>query len=247
MPEHEIAKHTKAIYTAWKNPAHGWKHKLGEIGIEIFIIVFAITLSLFVERWRENSHERTLEKQFLMGLKKDLQGDLQQYGRDSLSYVFLQKGWNYFYTAGSRQRPINKDSVEMYTNTLFNLTIPFTNSTRFEALKSSGQLGVIEDDSLQNNILDLYQNKLASLGLSLQMFNEVKTEHLAPYLMQNLHLQKDALHKDEFDLVDLIQQPVFRNYLAYRSISYEILDRYHGVMQQSRIIIHMIDEQYHLK
>ena len=56
MPEHEIAKHTKAIYSEWRNPAHGWKHKLSEILIEILIIVFAITLSLVVERWRESAH-----------------------------------------------------------------------------------------------------------------------------------------------------------------------------------------------
>lgn len=64
MSEHEISKYTKAIYKEWKNPHHSWKHKLGEILTEIFIIVFAITLSLIVERWREHAHEKLLRNSF---------------------------------------------------------------------------------------------------------------------------------------------------------------------------------------
>ncbi|MEP7144729.1 MAG: hypothetical protein ABI707_17735 [Ferruginibacter sp.] len=46
MPEHEIAKHTKAIYNLVQTPHKNVKEKVFEVGKEIAILVFAITLSL---------------------------------------------------------------------------------------------------------------------------------------------------------------------------------------------------------
>jgi len=60
MPEHDITKHTKAIVNTIREPGKSWKHKLGDILIDIAIIVFGITLSLMLERWRENAHDRTI-------------------------------------------------------------------------------------------------------------------------------------------------------------------------------------------
>jgi len=242
MSEHEVAKHTKVIYKAWKDPNRSWKHKFSEIAVEVLIIVFAITLSLLVERWREHAHERTVEKQFLLGLKKDLQADITQQSEDSATYAILKDGWAYFYKAGKGYIPVDRDSITTYQWTLLNNTTFFANNSRFEALKSSGELGVIEDDSLQNLILDLYQYKMASLGLSNTMFSNIKNEHLVPYLLDNLRYTNDSTS----NLPDLLKQPVMQNYLSFRSSSDEVLERYHDVMQQSRKIIEMIDEQYDL-
>jgi len=159
MPEHEISKHTKAIYKEWRNPHHSWKQKLSEILTEIFIIVFAITLSLLVERWREHVHEQTIKKQFLTGLKTDLQADLEQETEDSASFVALKKNWAYFQKVGVIGDSVyNEDTIKAYQWTLLNNTTFLPNNSRFEALKSSGEIGVMENDSLQNLIPDLYQN-----------------------------------------------------------------------------------------
>src|SRR3954470_4529768 len=114
MSEHEISKHTKAIYKEWKNPHHSWKYKLSEILTEIFIIVFAITLSLIVERWREHVHEQTIEKQFLIGLKKDLQADLVQEAEDSAAYAALKRGWTYFQRIGTGSEVYKEDTLKAY-------------------------------------------------------------------------------------------------------------------------------------
>ena len=86
MPEHDFTKHGKEIVNTIKEPGKNWKEKLGDILIDVAIIVFGITLSLMVERWRENVHERSIEKKFLLGLRVDLQNDIQQLKDDSTSY-----------------------------------------------------------------------------------------------------------------------------------------------------------------
>jgi hypothetical protein len=242
MSEHEISKHTKAIYKEWKNPHHSWKHKLVEILTEIFIIVFAITLSLLVERWREHAHERTIEKQFLIGLKKDLQADLAQEEEDSATYIVLKTAWTYFQKVGADSAVYNEDTFKKYQWTLLNNTTFLPNNSRFEALKSSGEIDVIENDSLQNLILDLYQNRIPALRLSGDIFSNFKNQQFIPYLWQNLPPNSDSKQ-----VINLFKQPVMQNYLGYSSTAYQVTLLYHKLMQQSRDIIQMIDEEYELR
>lgn len=242
MSEHEISKHTKVIYKEWKNPNHSWKRKLGEILTEIFIIVFAITLSLLVERWREHAHEQKIEKQFLIGLKKDLQADLEQEQEDSNSYAALKRGWAYFQRLGNTEKVFNADSIKNYQWTLQNNTTFIPNNSRFEALKSSGEIDVIENDSLQNLILDLYQSKIPELHMSDNIFSNFKNQQFIPYLLQNMRSNSDSNQ-----IITMFKQPVMQNYLNYRMATDEVIQRYEALMQQSRIIIRMIDEEYDLK
>ena len=242
MSEHEISKHTKAIYKELKNPQHSWKHKFSEILTEIFIIVFAITLSLVVERWREHVHEQTIEKQFLLGLRKDLQADLAQEEGDSATYVYLKRGWTHFQRIGTGSEAYNEDTIKAYQWTLLNNTTFLPNNSRFEALKSSGEIGVIENDSLQNMILDLYQNRIPALRLSSDMFSNFKNQQFVPYLLQNMHPNSDSNQ-----VITLFKQPVMQNYFNYSSTADQVVPLYHDLMQQSRDIIHMINEEYGLK
>lgn len=242
MSEHEISKHTKAIYKEWRNPHHSWKHKLGEILTEILIIVFAITLSLVVERWREHANEQTIEKQFLLGLKKDLQTDLAQEAEDSAAYAALRKGWTYFQHLGIDGEIYHEDTIKAYIGTLLNNTTFLPNNSRFEALKSSGEIGVIENDSLQNLILDLYQNKIPALRLSSDIFSNFKTQQFIPHILQHMRPNSNSSQ-----IITLFKQPVMQNYLNYSSTADQVLLLYHALMQQSRNIIQMINEEYNLK
>jgi len=241
MPEHDFAKHSKAIVNTIKEPGKSWKHKFGDILIDIAIIVFGITLSLMVERWRENVHERAIEKKFLLGLRIDLRNDILQLKSDSASYNDLYKGWHYLRNAGINKIALNSDSLKKYKTTLTNTTEFIPNDSRFEALKSSGQLNVIENDSLQNLILDLYQNRIASLKLTTSYITAFKTQQLLPFLSKNMRYN-DADSTD--NLQDVIEMPEMQNYLLPGGFGNEAMERYHIIIVQSGKIIEMIDKQY---
>ncbi len=242
MPEHEIAKHTKAIYKTWQAPDKKVKEKIFEIFIEIAIIVFAITLSLLLERWRENGRDRKIERSFLIGLKQDLQNDTAQLKSDSASYFLLFRGWNYMRTAGMTNQQVNKDSIVKYGWTLNNSSGFIANDSRFDALKSSGQLDVIENDSLKSAILSLYQDKIKVLLLSTTFFTKFKTEQLMPFLAKNSRVNING----ETNLSTLLSNPEMQNYLALGNSAEEIMQRYHAVIDQSVEIISMIDKQYNI-
>jgi hypothetical protein len=70
--EHEITGHSRKVYKLWKNnDISPWK-KIKEIGIEVLIIVFAVSFAAFIEREREHSTEQKEVKSFLLGIKVDL-------------------------------------------------------------------------------------------------------------------------------------------------------------------------------
>ncbi len=54
MAEEEIAKHTKKVYKVWASKEHTWQHKVKEFFIEIAIIVFAVSISI----WFHNMSEK---------------------------------------------------------------------------------------------------------------------------------------------------------------------------------------------
>ena len=177
-----------------------------------------------------------------MGLKQDLQADLLQQEGDSTSFVLLTKGWTYLRFIGINDAVPEKDSVIKYRNTLTNSTDFIPNDSRFEALKSSGQLGAIENDSLQELILDLYQNRIRVLQASTNAFTHFKQEQVFPFLSSHMIIHKDG----SSNFAEILRLPQMQNNLLMASATEEILNRYHAVMQQSRQIIQMINTQYSL-
>ena len=62
----EVLKHTEKIYKIAKNSEHSIWKRVKEILIEIFIIVFAVTLSIWFHNWSEHENQRAEAKDFLI-------------------------------------------------------------------------------------------------------------------------------------------------------------------------------------
>ena len=128
MAEDEIRKHTKAIYDAAKAPGKSWSHKLKEIFIEIAIIVFAVTVSIWLHNWSDGVKDRKEEKEFLTGIKNDLQIDIENLSGSRKFYEDELSGTKYFMQVAGGGN-INPDSLQKYNNI-------FSASTNLEANSS---------------------------------------------------------------------------------------------------------------
>jgi|SRR5215204_4153433 len=81
MAEQEVIKHTKKVVGLWATNNPFW-HKVGEFFLEILIIVFAITVSIYFHDRSELKHQRHQTKEFLLGLKQDLKTDIEEMNQD---------------------------------------------------------------------------------------------------------------------------------------------------------------------
>lgn len=231
MSEHDIVKHGVKTYKIWKAPGKA-SHKIGEIAIEMLIIVFAVTLSLALERWREHAAEQKAEHDFLEGYRKDLASDIRELREDSATFVRLQVGYDYF----ANTEKYSPDSINKYIELFYNTTGFVPNSSRYEALKSSGKLDVISNKELLDDIVSLYQEKVEQVRSNTENFTHFKRTQLVPYLDQ--HLAKNfsnleaVLHTDEAT-----------NYLYRRRGVSSILKSYREVIVLSEKILAEIDQE----
>jgi len=121
MAEDEIAKHTKKIYKIAAEKDHTFWHKVKDIVIEIAIIVFAVTISIWFHNNSEHRHQQEDVKTFLLGLEKDLTSDIAEMQNDKQSYEMQRAAFTYI----SRTRlgeTLSRDSVNYYYNWIYNST-----------------------------------------------------------------------------------------------------------------------------
>ena len=91
--EDEIGKHTQKAYHTLKDKNTPLLEKVKEIAVEILIIVFAITVSIWFHNLSEKRHLRKEEKEFLVGLKEDLENDIKEMENDKLANLNQEAGF----------------------------------------------------------------------------------------------------------------------------------------------------------
>lgn len=163
--QEEISKHSKKIYKTVKNSEHTLGEKVKEIIIEIGIIVFAVTLSIWLHSWSEHRHQQEEVSVFLGNLKNDLKDDIKKLNNGKEEYQKSNIDYEKILALTSIQLDSiykSKDIVHFPVFSHGNIM----NVGNFEGFKSSGKIGYIEDEKLKQKILSYYQ-------LSVPAVNEV--------------------------------------------------------------------------
>jgi len=239
--EEEIKKHTVKAYKAIKDPQLPLWHKVKEISIEVGIIIFAVTLSIWFHDISEHNHEQKDVKSFLLGMRQDLTNDITQMKGDLDAYNKQGQAFNYL-TTPTPGFKLNMDSVKKHKNYISNTTTFVSNNGRYEGFKSSGKLGNIEDDSLQNNITTLYQNIIPSVLASTNSYIQRK-QYLFEYLNRSTKRNPDGSP----NLLTALSSDEAVNISNTLTFVTEITDRYKNAIKKSQEIINEINADYNLK
>ena len=234
--EHEVTGHTKKIYTLLKNPAHSLWTKFKEIAIEVLIIVFAVTLSIWLHDRSEHNHQQAEVKQFLTGLKTDLLNDIKEMNLDISSYEKGHRAFTYFLSI-QKEGILSQDSLNAHSIYLTNSTGLVPNNGRYEGFKSSGKLTNIEDKELQNDISDLYQENIPTLINSTNAYNKRK-EYLYAFYIENKKRNIDGTD----NTIELIKSNKAHNIFASIVYTGEITGRYQVAIDKAKKIINVIDK-----
>jgi hypothetical protein len=238
MAEDEIVKHTKKIYKTWFNKELSIWHKISEFFIEIIIIVFAVSVSIWFHNRSEYAHQQQEVKSFMMGLKEDLAHDIEEIQGDKNSY-FLQKGIFTYINQLKIKEPVNNDTLKKYINWLFNTTELDPNDGRFQGFKSSGKIGTIENKELQNDIMDLYEEDIPALLASSKMYVLIKLKFYDMFCKNLKRLTDSTTNIQAFLKTDEV-------YVISGSLASPegVLTRYRECENKMRKIIQEINKEY---
>jgi len=237
MAEQEVVKHTKKVFGLWQTNNPFW-HKVADFILEIFIIVFAITVSIFFHDRSELKHQRHETKEFLLGLKQDLTTDIEEMNQDKNSFMQSGKAFKYI-TSRKLDAPLNADTIRKYYGYIFNTTGLVPNSGRFEGFKSSSKIGTIENKELQNNIMDLYQENIPNLINSTNFYTSKKQR-----LFEYDYMNRKRLTDTTSNLVSVLSTDPAYNICVSLTFVKEILDRYDTCINKMNMIIQDINKQY---
>jgi len=237
MAEQEVIKHTKKIYTTMKDHNTSFWHKLKEFLMEIFIIVFAVTISIWFHNWSEHLQEQRQVREFLLGLRKDIQTDVAQAKDDVVGYQ--QFGQVYIWVSQfNTNRVPDKDSLHKALEVLNNDITFRTHRARFDGFLSAGKIMSIENDSLSFAILNYYQETLQALKLSESGWIS-QSGLLHSYILENT---KNV--EDEMSQWQVLATPKGR-FISKGLIPWpQLYERYQHLINEGNSIIQQIDNMY---
>jgi Family of unknown function (DUF6090) len=231
--EDEVTKHTKKIYKEMKNPGHGFWEKIREVSLEIFIIVFAVSLSIWLHGWSDHRREQKEAHEFLKGLRDDLSNDIRLIEENKMAISRVDSNFNSILSLYD-SKAIDTVSERVISHHLnFDVRITHPNIARYEGFKSSGKIGTIENDSLKQNMLVYYQQMMPDLSDVENIVNSFQLRTLDLEIDKNDKVSMNELAKT-FKMQALL-------HLATQNIRGD-MEAYNKAQEQARKIISMIDE-----
>jgi hypothetical protein len=240
MAEQEISKHTKKVYKIWNSNEHPWQHKLKDFLVEILIIVFAVTISIWFHNMSEKRHSRGEVRNFLTGLKGDMQKDINEMKSDTLSYGIQKRFFKYLYSLKADEKP---DSMRLVEDdwTFRNTTALIPNISRFEALKYSGLMGKVENKELLDEILNLYEEQIPNLVQSAQNTSNDKINTVG-VMLDSIYYYKNRDVKGLEKMIHDNKRFVFDLEKSGKNMQY-VYNRYQEVIKQYHKVVDIIDKE----
>ena len=229
----------KEVVAISKDKTRKWQTKVLEILLEIGIIVFAVTLSIWLHNWSDGNKDREEEREFLAGLKGDLQADMVEMRSDSAYYRLELKAVGYFLRIGAGEA-ISKDSMYFYRDMLFGDAQIYPRISRFEALKGSGRMGIIRNKQLMLHITDLYSKDFPEIERRNEFVNSLRENALIPFV--DSHLQLDAAGH-ETNWQELLRMSQMRLMVTAQGTILNNIEVYGIGLKKCEDIIREIDEQ----
>jgi hypothetical protein len=226
----EITKHTKKIYDTAKNKKYTFGKKVKEILIEIFIIVFAVTLSIWFHSWSDHRHEQEEVSEFLRGLKDDLTEDIHMLETNKNVITRLDSNFHFLLSLHNTDKAISDSLISLD----FDLRVTRPNIGRYEGFKSSGKIGTIENDSLKEKILVFYEQAIPDLVYGENFVNDLQSKIL------NLEIDDYS----EISIRDFVTSEKMKILLHVATQNFETNIRgYNNVIKKAKTIITRIDKE----
>lgn len=159
MSEEKIIKHSQNAVQLLKSTTKSIKEKIVGVLEEIIIIIIAVSLTLAFHNWNDHRKEEEIARNFLIGIKKDLDFDAKSL-RDAIKEY--QPTVDYYDTVWQQINNRKVDNAYVDAGSLYLLnTLYFTyDGSRFEGFKSSGYLRLITNEILLKRLMQVYSTDM---------------------------------------------------------------------------------------
>jgi hypothetical protein len=234
----EIIKHAKKGYKSMKDPSKSLGHRVLEVIIEICIIVFAVSLSIWLHERSEHAKEQAEVKEFLLGLKSDLSETIGNCKCVIGGYEDCKLRYSYLSSVKRSGKP-DMDTLNKYFSEIDGNPVLSIKSSRYDGFKSSGKLEEIENKKLLSAILNFFQGTVPIMEGSARAWRSYQLE------LREMAVEKLVENDDGTDnRVEFLAIPKVHN-LCKRLIPWAQLFEFHQwVIRDAGSIVEQIDATY---
>ena len=132
------------------------KHLLKYV-VDLFVIVFGISISFLIEKRNANNYKEELKNQSLQRIVANIEVDLEDLDFNYNVNKSASKAINWLVENNHNLLNISKDSVGFYlSNAVSNNTVFVDNQEEYRTLQNSGLIELIENEKVVSNLQKKY-------------------------------------------------------------------------------------------
>ena len=204
------------------------KNIIARGGVEFIAVLLGISGSLWIDNNKDLKELNYQIERSLYALSETLKSDkkvLEKYinidfKKKIVHFEYIQNDDSVKYSSDSRLR-------KAFENTTTNAGIRLDN-TIFNSLESLGLIYKIEDDSLRNGILNLYQKRYVFLK-EITDYHLHTIQQMDEVILENFVMSKETRmwnldYSNKMTRKNIIENQLFQNYLAANKSTHSILE-----------------------
>lgn len=171
---------------------------------ELIIIFLGITLSWWFEEWRQEKQERQLEVQHLINLRSNLETDSMTMNSELLD---MKESMRRLKALEKAIQNNQTDSLGFYLRSMIMVAEFHPNDSEFEVIKSTGDIGLIADDTLRRDIMTLYEVVYGQVTFRVELNHQAVISNNWDYAVNNFDLNKVMRSGHESEIALNLKSP----------------------------------------
>lgn len=196
------------------NMSKRWRIYLFVYFIETIVVMIGVTAGFGLTNWAESNKEKKLVDEYMKNLTSDLENDVKNLTtNDSLTSQKIQEMTNLLIILKTNDFE-QTDSVGKLLKSAFeNVLFFYPSQTTYESIKQGGQVNIIKDVKLKNDLIYLYDFQYAQLKINETVILNSIRQDIEPFIVENFDLTEYRVINPEklFDyrFANLIQQLIY--------------------------------------
>jgi len=192
MQEEEIEQ-SRTVSGILRNAKRSIKGKIQTIVIEIIIIVFGVTISIWLQGRSQHENQQQEVKEFLADIKEDIKDNVRMMTKANASLSQVITDFSYIENLNEKQYDsiVKGPRGDTFLSEMMSAHIILRRSSdgNYEGFKSSGKIGYIENKKLKKLILSYYQQKIPSL-LEVDKYYNASVSRITDYSIEEADKQE---------------------------------------------------------
>ncbi len=192
--------------------------------IELIVVMVGVTSGFALNNWAEGQKDKRIAREYIETLRSDLESDMEKLlDCDSVNQQKIGEMTQLLVILLTNNREEMDMVNALVQNSIENIPFFHPSKTAYEGIRQAGQVRIIRDLQLKNDLIDLYESQYVELRRSENMLLENIRDRMIPFIMENFEvtefkpLNADTLYDYRFtNLINLIIQDLSSNLKYYK-------------------------------